>query len=62
MINLNLKLTRVNKVTVTKGIKLRAFKHAEDKWREAEDAKKKAEEERLRAEQEAEKEKQEEDS
>ena len=28
IINMNLKLTRINKVTITKSIKLRAFKHA----------------------------------
>lgn len=48
IINSNLKLKRINKVQITKGIKLRAFKHAEDKWKAAELAKKQAEEEERR--------------
>jgi hypothetical protein len=32
-INTNLKLRRVNKVQISKSVKLRAFRHAEDKWR-----------------------------
>ena len=32
-INANLRLKRVNKVQISKSVKLRAFKHAEDKWR-----------------------------
>lgn len=40
LINLNLKLKRINKVNITKSIKLRSFKHAEEKWREAEERKK----------------------
>lgn len=35
IINANLKLRRVNKVIITKSIKLQAFKHAEKKWEEA---------------------------
>jgi len=43
-INTNLKLKRINKMTITKSIKLRAFKHAEDKWKAAEEEKKRLEE------------------
>lgn len=52
-INANLRLKRVNKVQVSKSVKLRAFRHAEDKWRAQEEEKKRAEEEeRRKAEQE----------
>ena len=52
-INSNLRLKRVNKVVVSKSVKLRAFRHAEEKWREGEEEKKRLEEEeRLKAEQE----------
>lgn len=48
-----MKLKRVNKVIITKSIKLQAFKHAEKKWEEAKaEAKRKEEEERAKAEQE----------
>lgn len=40
-------------MSITKGVKLRAFKHAEDKWKAAEEEKKRLEEEeRRKAEQE----------
>jgi len=42
-INSNLKLKRINKMTITKSVKLRAFKHAEDKWKAAEEEKKRIE-------------------
>lgn len=50
IINNNLRLKRINKVNVTKSLKLRAFQYAEEKWKEA---KNKENEERLKAEQEA---------
>ena len=50
-INSNLKLKRVNKIAISRGMKLRAFRHAEEKWKEAEEDKKRLEEEeRLKAE------------
>jgi len=42
-INSNLKLKRINKVVITKSVKLRAFKHAEEKWKAAEEEKKRLE-------------------
>ena len=47
-INHNLRLKRVNKVQVSKSVKLRAFKHAEDKWKAAEEERKRIEEEEKR--------------
>ena len=43
-----MKLKRINKMSITKSVKLRAFRHAEDKWKAAEEEKKRLEEEEKR--------------
>ena len=55
-LNNNLRLTRINKVPITRNLRLKAFKHAEEKWRLGEDAKRMAEEEERKKEEEAERE------
>jgi hypothetical protein len=35
IINANLRLQRINKINITKSVKLRAFKHAEEMWKAA---------------------------
>ena len=44
-VNNFLRLQRINKVYVTKSLKLKAFKYSEDKWKREQDHKAKAEEE-----------------
>lgn len=48
--NSNLRLESINEQPISKGIKLRAFKYAEDKWKMAEDKKREDELERKRKE------------
>ena len=51
VINSNLKLKSINEQAISKGVKLRAFKHAEDKWK----LKKQADEEERKRQEAAEK-------